>query len=255
MNRPRAEGLRPPSKLLLMAECRALGEFALGLATLPALTAAAPRGDGHTVLVLPGFLASDRSTDFLRAALRRLGFNAVGWRLGRNLGGIYAMRDGLQARIRDLHRESGRRVSVVGWSLGGVYARDLALMLPDHVRGVISMGSPFSGDIRANNVGRLYDIISGERVGSAPPQDLAAIAGHLPVPATSIYSRSDGIVHWRTSLVYEHTTAENIEILGASHFGLGFNPAVLWAIADRLAQAEGTFRRFVRNGPFAAAYR
>jgi pimeloyl-ACP methyl ester carboxylesterase len=249
-----ASDLQPPSKLLLLAEFRAIGEFALGLATLPAL-ATAPKGDGHTVLVLPGFLTSDRSTDFMRRALRGLGLNAVGWDMGRNLGGLYGMREKLRDKVATLKRESGHKVSVVGWSLGGVYARDLALSLPDMVRSIITLGSPFSGDLRANNVGRLYDVVSGERVDDADPEDVKALAGHLPVPATSIFSRTDGVVHWRTSQVKEHDTAENIEVVGASHLGLGFNPAVLWAVADRLSQAEGAFARFSPKGPFALAYR
>jgi len=246
--------MKPPSKLLLLAEFRALGEFALGLASLPAL-ATAPKGDGHTVLVLPGFLTSDSSTDFMRRALRGLGLNAVGWNLGRNLGGIYGMREKLRDRVATLKRESGHKISLVGWSLGGVYARDLALSLPDMVRGIVTLGSPFSGDLRANNVGRLYDVVSGERVDDADPGDVAALAGHLPVPATSIFSRTDGVVHWRTSQVKEHPEAENIEVVGASHLGLGFNPAVLWAVADRLAQPEGEFAPFSPKGPFARAYR
>jgi len=246
--------LKPPSKLLLLAEIRAIAELALGVAALPAIAATVKKGDGHTVLVLPGFLTSDRSTEFLRGALRGLGFNAVGWDMGRNLGGIYGMREKLRDKLATLARDSGGKVSLVGWSLGGVYARDLAHSMPDVVRGIISMGSPFSGDLRANNVGRLYDIVSGEKVDDADPQDIKNLAGEMPVPATSIYSRTDGVVHWRTSLMAEHATAENIEVMGASHFGLGFNPAVLWAVADRLAQAEGAFARFTRSGPFAMAY-
>ena len=246
--------LKPPSKLLLLAEIRAFAELALGVAALPTVAATVSKGDGHTVLVLPGFLTSDRSTEFLRGALRGLGFNAVGWDMGRNLGGIYGMRAKLREKVATLAQESGRKISLVGWSLGGVYARDLAHSMPDAVRGIISMGSPFSGDLRANNVGRLYDIVSGEKVDDADPQDIKNLAGEMPVPATSIYSRTDGVVHWRTSLMAEHDTAENIEVEGASHLGLGFNPAVLWAVADRLAQAEGAFARFTRSGPFAMAY-
>jgi pimeloyl-ACP methyl ester carboxylesterase len=245
--------LKPPSKLLMLTEWRALGELALGLASLPAL-AAAPKGDGHTVLVLPGFLTSDSSTEFLRRTLRGLGLNAVGWELGRNLGGLYGMRQKLRDKVAALARDHGGKISLVGWSLGGVYARDLALSLPEIVRDVITLGSPFSGDLRANNVGRLYDVVSGESVDDAQADDVAALAGDLPVPATSIYSRTDGIVHWRTSQVKAHQTAENIEVIGASHLGLGVNPAVIWAVADRLSQAEGSFVPFKKRGPFSLAY-
>jgi hypothetical protein len=248
------QGLKPPSKLLLLAECRAVGELALGLASLPAL-ATAPRGDGHTVLVLPGFLTSDKSTEFLRGVLSHLGYNAVGWDMGRNTGGLYSRRAPLRDKLESLQRESGRRVSIVGWSLGGVYARDLALGAPEHVRRIVTLGTPFTGDLRANNVGRLYDHVSGENPEHAQPADIAALAGDLPVPATSIYSRTDGIVHWRTSQVRPSAQAENIEVWGASHIGLGVNPAVVWAVADRLAQREGEFALFGRTGPFALAYR
>jgi pimeloyl-ACP methyl ester carboxylesterase len=252
--RTAAGPIDPPSKLLLLAELRCFGEVALGLAALPVL-AAAPKGDGHTVLVLPGFLTSDRSTDFLRAYLRGIGHDAVGWDLGRNVGGLYRMREHIRAKVRDLAESAGRKISVVGWSLGGVYARDLALSLPNHIRGIITLGSPFSGDLRANNVGKLYDQVSGENVEDARLEDIRALAGDMPIPATSIYSRTDGVVSWQTSLMRENDKAENIEVVGASHLGLGFNPAVLWAVADRLSQADGAFARFAKGGPFGLAYR
>ena len=252
-SRQTQRAIKPPSKLLLLAEVRAIGEFALGVASLPALSLA-PKGDGHTVLVLPGFLTSDASTDFLRNYLRALGLNAVGWEMGRNLGGLYRMREQLRKKVGELRRESGKRVSVVGWSLGGVYARDLALSLPDLIRGIITLGSPFSGDLRANNVGRLYDRVSGETVDDAAMEDVMALAGEMPVPATSIYSRTDGVVSWQTSMMQPSIRSENIEVIGASHMGLGFNPAVLWAVADRLAQADGVFKPFAKTGPYALAY-
>jgi hypothetical protein len=121
------------------------------------------------------------------------------------------------------------------------------------VRSVITLGSPFASDIRATNATRLYEVLSGETVDDNPEIRLA-IAGDLPVPATSIYSRTDGIVNWHTSLLRPSATAENIEVHLASHIGLGVNPAALWAVADRLAQAEGEFKHFDRSGPFAIAY-
>jgi pimeloyl-ACP methyl ester carboxylesterase len=250
---PAEEGrLRPPSWLLMLAEPRALFEFNSSLLLSPLLLQA-PRGDGHPVLTLPGFLASDLSMAPMRRYLVQLGYDAHAWNMGRNLGGVYGKRRALRDLVTGIFEQTGRKVSIVGWSLGGVYARDLALQVPDMVRCVITLGSPFANDIRATNATRLYELLSGEGIDDVPGIR-EAIAGDLPVPATSIYSRTDGIVNWRTSLVRPSATAENIEVHLASHIGLGVNPAALWAVANRLAQAEGEFRHFDRSGPFAIAY-
>jgi pimeloyl-ACP methyl ester carboxylesterase len=244
--------LRPPSLFLLMAEARGLFELNSSVMLSPLLMRA-PRGDRHPVLTLPGFLASDLSMAPMRRYLKALGYDAHAWNMGRNLGGVASKRGALRDLVARIHQTTGRKVSVVGWSLGGVYARDLALQSPEMVRYVITLGSPFANDIRATNATRLYEALSGERVDDMP-EIRQAIAGDLPVPATSIYSRTDGIVNWRTSLLRPSATAENIEVHLASHIGLGVNPAALWAVADRLAQPEGTFKQFDRSGPFAIAY-
>ncbi|MDO8401278.1 MAG: alpha/beta hydrolase [Bradyrhizobium sp.] len=249
---PPADRLRPPGLGLLLAEARGIFEFNASLLLSPLLMRA-PRGDGHPVLLLPGFLASDLSMAPMRRYLRELGYDAHAWRMGRNLGGVARMRIALRDRLAEIHAATGRKVSIVGWSLGGVYARDLALQAPDMVRYVVTLGSPFASDVRATNATRLYEALSGEGADD-DPELRAAIAGDLPVPATSIYSRTDGIVNWRTCLLRPSDTAENIEVHLASHIGLGVNPAALWAVADRLAQPEGEFRQFDRSGPFAIAY-
>lgn len=247
-----SSGLRPPGIGLLLAEARGLFELNASILLSPLLMRA-PKGDGHPVLALPGFLASDLSMIPMRRYLRELGYDAHSWRMGRNVGGLVRMRQALRDRLADIHVSTGRKVSLVGWSLGGIYARDLALWAPDKVRCVVTLGSPFANDVRATNATRLYEALSGERV-----EDHAelreAIAGELPVPCSSIYSRGDGIVNWRTCLVQSSERAENIEVRCASHVGLAVNPATLWAVADRLAQAEGQFRPFDRSGPFALAY-
>ncbi|KIU51666.1 MULTISPECIES: alpha/beta fold hydrolase [Bradyrhizobium] len=244
--------LRPPSLFLMLAEGRGLLELNSSLLLSPLLMQA-PKGDGHPVLALPGFLASDLSMAPMRRYLKQLGYDAYAWNMGRNFGGIASRRDALRDLLKRIHEASGRKVSIIGWSLGGVYARDLASQMPELVRSVITLGSPFADDIRATNATRLYELLSGERVDDIP-EIRAAIAGDMPVPATSIYSRTDGIVNWRTSRLRPSATAENIEVHFASHLGLGVNPAALWAIADRLAQPEGEFRHFDRSGPFAIAY-
>ena len=244
--------LRPPGLGLLLAEMRGIFEFNASLITAPLLLRA-PRGDGHPVLALPGFLASDLSMAPMRRYLTELGYEAHAWQMGRNLGGISRLRTALRDRLAEIHASSGRKVSIVGWSLGGVYARDLALNAPDMVRYVVTLGSPFANDVRATNATRLYEALSGEVVGD-DPEFANAIAGDLPVPTTSIFSRADGVVNWHTCLLRPSAAAENVEVYLASHVGLGVNPAVLWAVADRLAQHEGEFSQFDRSGPFAIAY-
>ena len=250
---PSAAGrLRPPGLGLLLAEMRGILEFNASLMLSPLLMRA-PKGDGHPVLTLPGFLASDLSMAPMRRYLKELGYDAYAWNMGRNIGGISRMRAALRDRLGEIHGSTGRKVSIVGWSLGGVYARDLALQAPEMVRSVITLGSPFANDVRATNATRLYEALSGEAVEDNSELRLA-IAGDLPVPATSIYSRTDGIVNWRTCLLRASDRSENIEVHLASHVGLGVNAAALWAVADRLAQREGEFRQFDRSGPFAIAY-
>jgi pimeloyl-ACP methyl ester carboxylesterase len=244
--------LRPPGLGLLLAEARGIFEFNASLLLSPLLMRA-PGGDGHPVLTLPGFLAGDLSLAPMRRYLKELGYDTYAWKMGRNAGGVSRKRAALRNRLAEIHSATGRKVSLVGWSLGGVYARDLALQAPEMVRYVVTLGSPFANDVRATNATQLYEALSGEAV-----EDNAAlrnaIAGDLPVPTTSIFSRTDGIVNWRTCILRPSDAAENIEVYLASHVGLGVNAAALWAVADRLAQTEGQFRQFDRSGPFAIAY-
>ena len=249
---PAAGRLRPPGLGLLLAEMRGIFEFNTSLLLSPLLMRA-PGGDGHPVLTLPGFLASDLSMAPMRRYLKELGYDAYAWNMGRNIGGVSRLRAALRDRLGEIHESCGRKVSLVGWSLGGVYARDLALQAPDMVRYVVTLGSPFANDIRATNATRLYEALTGEVVDENPSLR-EALAGDLPVPTTSIYSRFDGVVNWQTCLLRPSDTAENIEVHLASHVGLGVNPAALWAVADRLSQAEGQFSQFDRSGPFAIAY-
>jgi pimeloyl-ACP methyl ester carboxylesterase len=244
--------LRPPGFGLLLAEARGIFELNASLLLSPLLMRA-PAGDGHPVLTLPGFLASDLSMAPMRRYLKELGYDTYAWKMGRNVGGVTRMRIALRHRLAEIHAATGRKVSLVGWSLGGVYARDLALQMPDMVRYVVTLGSPFAGDVRATNATQLYEALSGEAV-EDNSELRNAIAGDLPMPATSIYSRADGIVNWRTCILRPSDTAENIEVHLASHVGLGVNPAALWAVADRLAQPEGQFSQFDPSGPFAIAY-
>src|SRR5574337_1866088 len=193
-------------------------------------------GDGHPVLVLPGFLAGDGSTRPLRRILRRLGYQVHSWHLGRNLGPTDAVLTGMTHRLRELHTRHDATVSLIGWSLGGIYARGLARRYPSLVRQVITLGSPFR-PVRAS-VTRLAQ--TGRESAELAPEYGASA---LPVPATSIYSRYDGVVAWRACLEESSASAENIAVIG-SHLGLGYHPAAIWAIADRLAQPADNWAKF-----------
>ena len=241
-----AENVRAPSALLMAMELRAPWEFGASLASLPILWSA-PRGDGHAVVVFPGLIASDLSTRPLRRYLRDVGYVANKWDQGRNLGPRPGVLEGCVERVRKIRAETGRKVSLVGWSLGGIYARETAKSLANDVRCVITLGTPFIGHPRATNAWRVYEMASGERVDAR--RDYHEIAKAPPVPTTSIYSRTDGVVAWQCSVqpAVDGAAIENIEVQ-ASHLGLGVNPTVLYAIADRLAQPEGQWRPFERSG-------
>jgi pimeloyl-ACP methyl ester carboxylesterase len=220
-------------------------EFGLSLAALPLLHSQ-PRGDGHAVLVFPGLAASDVSTAPLRRYLTDRGYDARPWEFGRNIGPGRGVLDGCFRKVRGLYAETGRKVTLIGWSLGGIYAREAAKAAPDCVRSVITLGTPFAGSPKATNAWRVYELASGERVEErAAHFDLATAP---PVPTTSIYSRTDGIVAWQCSLqALTRPDLENIEV-ESSHIGLGVNPAALYAMSDRLAQPEGEWRPFDRSG-------
>lgn len=239
---------RPPNRLLMLAEPgRAMGELASFYALRPLLSML-PRGDGHGVLVLPGFMASDYSTGPLRSLLADLGYDAVGWNLGRNVRVDNARIEAMMGCVEELHERTGGKISIVGWSLGGVFARELAKMAPEKVRGVITLGSPISDDRNHTNATRLFEYLNGKEPEPMQGGNFRALAEAPPVPTTSILTRTDGVVHWRGSIqCVDHEQCENIEV-HASHCGLGVNPAAVYAIADRLAQAEGTWKPFRASG-------
>jgi pimeloyl-ACP methyl ester carboxylesterase len=228
----------PSAGLFLTEPARGLAELAfLPLAT-PWL-AAAPRGDGHAVLVLPGLLATDMSTVPLRQFLRWLGYDVRGWSLGRNVGPTDAVLDDLPPALTALAERSGGPVSVVGWSLGGIYARELARQLPAHVRQVISLGSPFAlTDPRQSRADRAYQSRSYLHAAPGRVPTPEQVARPIAVPSAAVYSRRDGIVSWQACRAPQTSLHENVEVR-CSHLGFGVDPATWWLIADRLAAAPG----------------
>ncbi len=210
------------------------------------------RGDRHPVLVLPGFTASDQSTVPLRWFLRSQGYWTHGWQLGRNLGPTHRVLLGMEQRLVELHERHGRPVSIVGWSLGGIYARSLARRRPAMVRQVITLGSPFRMEVDDRSAAsNLWDSLQG---GFGELDEMLIPEHHKPkltVPSTAIYTRTDGVVRWYTCLEDDGPLRQSIEVRG-SHSGLGVNPAVLLAIADRLALPEGSWKPF--RPPFATRH-
>lgn len=224
--------LRPPGWHLMALEARAPLEMAASLMLWPWLRLS-PRGDGHSVLVLPGLVAPDASTLLLRRFLREQGWDPHGWGLGVNLGPRTGVIEACVDKVQALHAQSGRKVSLVGWSLGGVYARELSKILPGMVRQVITLGSPVAGHGDATNARHVYEWVSGDR--AYAPDLMARLHEPPPVPCTSIYSHSDGVVHWRASVQPPGEQAENLRV-SASHMGMGAHPRVLRLLAQCLAQ-------------------
>ncbi len=236
----------PPNRIWTLTEGRALFEFASFYMTRPLLLNL-PKGDGHTVLTLPGFMATNNSTVPMRKLLSDLGYDAHGWDSGRNVRVNEQLIRKLEEQLDRLCQDSGRKVSLIGWSLGGVLARELAKLQPDKVRLILTLGSPISDDRNHTSAARLFKFFNGDepekiRGGQFHGLDIAP-----PVPTTSVLTKTDGIVHWRGSVQDPRKTnghpSENI-VVYASHCGLGVNPSVMIAIADRLAQTEGEWTPF-----------
>jgi pimeloyl-ACP methyl ester carboxylesterase len=230
-----------PPKWLAFAEIpRLFGS----LAALPwnfAELASAPLGDGSTVLVIPGFAASDGSTAILRAYLAWLGYDTHGWELGRNLGArtIGVHNEALIRRFDQLRAEAGQKPHVIGWSMGGIMARMLSRARPDDVEQLILLGSPFAGDPYANHAWQLYEKISGHSL-SDPVAQAQIAESKLPPPvrSASIYSKSDGVVAWDCCLEPAAPHTQNIEV-DAAHCAMAFDAKVLRTVADLLAKNRG----------------
>jgi pimeloyl-ACP methyl ester carboxylesterase len=238
---------RPPNRFWTFAEGRAMFELGAFYATR-AWLGTLSRGDGHSVIVMPGFMASNGSTGPMRGLLESLGYDAHGWDSGRNIHVNERLLARLEAQLTRVHRESDGKVSLVGWSLGGVLARELAKIHPDKVRQVISLGSPISDDRGHTNAARLFHYFNGDAPEQLRDGQFRGLDIAPPVPTTSIITKTDGVVHWRGSVQHPDRTAEgqpseNIFVY-ASHCGLGVNPSVMIAVADRLAQAEGAWNPF-----------
>lgn len=214
--------------LALLELPRALAEMSSIVSSIPLLSLL-PAGDGHGVFVIPGLTASDTSTTLLRHFLDSKGYRSSGWNMGRNMG---LDRSGgmslLSKQFLAFEKQCAGKVSIIGWSLGGLHARKIARRHPKQVRQVICLGSPI------NHTGSPY---STDNSYTQTDNDT------IKVPCTSIYSKSDGVVPWQMSLETQACQQDNIEIV-ASHIGLGVNPVIFYLLADRLAQRENNWQAF-----------
>ncbi len=227
--------LKPPNALLALSDGpRALADAAFLGITAPLLHRMPRAQKKHSVMVIPGFLGDDRGNALLIRFLRRLGYIARGWEQGRNLGTSSFSEAALRAVIEQLLVEGGGKVSLIGHSLGGIYAREIARMEPEVIHQVITLGSPFGkGHSNASHPSRLYNRMNPQ----ANPHDVEAVLSiPPPVPTTAIYTKGDGVVNWRTSMQEgDYANVHNIEVLG-SHIGLNMNAAVWYWIAKKLAR-------------------
>jgi len=243
MSSPAVKAKKPSLFWAITETGRAMAELGVSL-PFRKLYGTNSEGDGHPVVVLPGFMASKRSTAPLRKFLNTQGYMAHDWGLGRNYGKV-EYKDTLLAFIEELYSQQEQRISLIGWSLGGVFARELAKERPDITRQVITLGSPFRAVVKKNNATWLYEYVSGgKKVEEIDPELIAALPQPAPVPTTAIYSKEDGVVPWQYCMEKEETAIhQNIQVRG-SHLGLGVNPSVLHIIADRLQYAQENWQLF-----------
>jgi pimeloyl-ACP methyl ester carboxylesterase len=242
-----------PNLLKTLAEMRAFAEIGGFFAARKTLQKRAPDGDGHPVMVLPGFMTSDAFTRSLRGFLEGLGYEPHPWEQGTNLG----LRDdicfGIEKRIAEIHQSTGHKVSLIGHSLGGVYVRCIAQRQPKHVRQIITLGTPFNAafekqelDSPGGALARAYERLNADsRDDQLPNSTLMCFPP--PLPSTSIFSEGDGIVGWEHCVDIANDSTESIRVPG-SHTGMAHNPLVLHVIADRLAQGEGEWRPYSPSG-------
>ena len=226
-----SESAAPPLSLLL-GERRVFADWARGMKENAAV-AAGHDGRGHPVMVLPGFMVSDVRTALLRQTLRQAGYRAYGWGLGRNLGVTQDLLERLDARIARIEAQTGEAPTLLGWSLGGLIAREYAKHAPHRVAKVISMGSPFSGSIRANHAWRLYEWVAKHPV-DAPPIE-TRLAEKPPVPTYALWSRKDGVVAPASACGQPHESDRRIEV-DCGHMAFACAPEAVAAILEALAE-------------------
>lgn len=237
----------PPAVLLALEPLRAISDYLAGFAPP---SEPLPRGDGHPVLVFPGLGVSGCATEGLRRRLEMLGYEVHDWEQGVNqwpeddFDGLLLL---LGEQMQRIFARDERRVSLIGWSLGGVYARELAKKHPELVRQVITLATPFADQPNSTHAGWLFTLLNG---GVSPVDEalLRRLSIDPDVPCASVYSPSDGIVGWEGCVRTESEHHRNIEVASVSHWGMLHNPEVLRVVAGLLAEPRhGALRTFIDN--------
>jgi pimeloyl-ACP methyl ester carboxylesterase len=250
----------PPRAAHTLLELRAALELAVLPQSLPFLLRA-PRGDGHPVLLVPGFLSREFPLAAMQAFLRNRGYAVETWGFGRNVGLQGKHLAALEQKVRYLRHKHQRKVSIVGWSLGGTFALYCAHHAPECVRGIVTLGSPVNvgpeGSHSPPMVNALYRLFAHPQgpAAHAMQRRVKVMQGRPPMPMSCLYSTSDGVVpRHQATFDGDPLLHENIRVPG-SHCGLGFNAIVLWIVADRLAQPEGQWRPYKPVGVAGAIHR
>lgn len=239
--------LKAPSKFLLAIEGRSIFELGAGIMSVPFVKSISPKAveQDIPVLVLPGLGAGDITTKLLRSFLDAQGYSTYGWEQGVNRGMQGNTLPSIAEQVKRIHAKHNKKVAIIGQSLGGVFAREVAKMTPTLTRQVMTLGSPFTGDIDATNAKTAYSILSGKQITAQDKEFFEKVREKPSVFTTSIYSKLDGVVSWECSIERNKRDSENIELLGASHIGMCSSPQALYLIAHRLAQTERSWTPFI----------
>jgi pimeloyl-ACP methyl ester carboxylesterase len=223
-----------PSLWLLALESRVVAELGIGLAAYTFSKKHQAIQEPRAVLVIPGLGMGDFSTLLFRQRLQKAGYHAKGWEQGINIGTNANVRDGLVKQVKSLAASTGSPISIIGWSLGGIFARELARKMPESVHSIITLGSPFTGSPYGN---RLFSLSQQITKSTFSEKDMRAFNKRIEPPSVltfAIHSKTDGIVNWQCSLEKQTDHTENREV-ASSHFGMMVNPFVFSEVLEMLA--------------------
>jgi len=226
--------LKIPHNISLICDTRFIFEMGEYLLSLPELKSK-HTGNNDIILVLPGFLTGDFCTSPMRTFLNSIGFNAKGWNLGINMGPTNEVMAGVTDRIKYLNDKYGKQISIVGWSLGGIYAREISKRIPDSIKQVITLGTPFNG-LNASNIIEYFEENGINGLDTLTPNAVNQLHVSPPMPYMSIYSKSDELIHWKSCVVNDHSSMSESFEIDSSHFGLCHNPSTIDIVANRLSQ-------------------